>query len=306
MKLRIFFINFEPQKKYHNFDLLFNNIKFMILYNEISFETSKLVTKAYSTSFSIAVSFLNKEMQDSIYSIYGFVRLADEIVDTFHHVNQKLVFDQFEKDYYETLSIGISMNPVLHSFALTVKKYNIPAHLIEAFLKSMRADLEKLNYNNDTELKEYIYGSADVVGLMCLMVFVNGDQQLYNKLEKPAMKLGSAFQKVNFLRDLKEDVEQLDRRYFPELTKAAFDEATKNILITDIEADFCEAREGIRQLPGKSKLAVLIAFIYYKQLLTNLKRTPANKIMQSRIRVLDSTKLVLLCKAYFKYQFNII
>ncbi len=278
----------------------------MTLYNEISFKTSKLITKAYSTSFSIAVSFLNLEMQSAIYSIYGFVRFADEIVDTFHQVNKKMIFDNFEKDYYETITNGISMNPVLHSYALTVKKYNIPAHLIESFFKSMRADLDKLNYNNDIELKEYIYGSADVVGLMCLMVFVDGDPQLYNKLEKPAMKLGSAFQKVNFLRDLKEDVEQLDRCYFPELTIGAFDEATKNILITDIEADFCEARKGIRELPGKSKLAVFIAFVYYKQLLTNLKRTPANKIMQSRIRVSDPTKLLLLGKAYFKYQFNII
>ncbi len=278
----------------------------MLLFNEISFKTSKLVTKTYSTSFSIAVSFLNKEMQDAIYSVYGFVRLADEIVDTFHHVNQKLVLDNFEKDYYETLTNGISMNPVLHSFALTVKKYNISAHLIKAFLKSMRADLEKLNYNNETELKEYIYGSADVVGLMCLMVFVNGDQQLYDKLEKPAMKLGSAFQKVNFLRDLKEDVEQLDRRYFPELNMKSFDETIKHKIIADIESDFSEAKVGVKKLPGKSKLAVLIAFLYYKQLLKRLKCTPANKIMQSRIRVSDPTKLALLGKAYFKYQFNII
>jgi len=245
-------------------------------------------------------------MQDAIYSVYGFVRLADEIVDTFHHVNQKLVLDNFEKDYYETLTNGISMNPVLHSFALTVKKYNISAHLIKAFLKSMRADLEKLNYNNETELKEYIYGSADVVGLMCLMVFVNGDQQLYDKLEKPAMKLGSAFQKVNFLRDLKEDVEQLDRRYFPELNMKSFDETIKHKIIADIESDFSEAKVGVKKLPGKSKLAVLIAFLYYKQLLKRLKCTPANKIMQSRIRVSDPTKLALLGKAYFKYQFNII
>lgn len=278
----------------------------MKLYDEISFKTSKLVTRTYSTSFSIAVGFLNNEMQDAIYSIYGFVRLADEIVDTFHQVNQKLVLDNFEKDYYETLTNGISMNPVLHCFALTVKKYNIPTLLIEAFLKSMRADLDKLNYNNHTELKEYIYGSADVVGLMCLMVFVNGDQQLYDKLEKPAMKLGSAFQKVNFLRDLKEDVEQLDRRYFPELTTGTLDENTKRILIADIEVDFREAREGLKELPGKSKLAVLIAFLYYKQLLKRLKCTPANKIMQTRIRISNSTKFLLLGKAYLRYQLNII
>ena len=258
---------------------------FMLLHTEISFKTSQLVTKAYSTSFSIAVSLLNKDMQRAIYSIYGFVRFADEIVDTFHHVNQKLVLDNFERDYYEAITNNISMNPILHSFALTVKKYSIPSHLVHSFLKSMKADLNKLNYNNTSELNEYIYGSADVVGLMCLTVFVNGDQHLYNELEKPAMKLGSAFQKVNFLRDLKTDIEQLDRCYFPDFNINTFNESTKNKLITTIESDFNEAKVGIEKLPEKSKLAVFVAFVYYNQLLKNLKKTPATKIMQTRIRV---------------------
>jgi len=276
----------------------------MHLFDEISFKTSKLVTTTYSTSFSIAVGFLSKEMQYSLCSIYGFVRYADEIVDTFHHVNQKIILDNFERDFRESLAFGISMNPILHSFAITVKKYNIPVHLADSFLKSMRADLIKHNYDEAGELNEYIYGSADVVGLMCLMVFVNGDQNLYKRMEKPAMKLGSAFQKVNFLRDLKEDIEQLDRCYFPGLNKDFFNETTKKKLILDIESDFFEAEEGIKELPGKSKLAVFTAFLYYKHLLKKLKKTPANKIMQTRIRVSDRIKLYLLVKAYMKYHLN--
>lgn len=276
------------------------------MYNDVAFKTSKLVTKAYSTSFSIAVSFLGSEMRRAIYSIYGFVRFADEIVDTFHSSNQRFLLEKFEHDYYDALEKGISMNPVLHSFALTVKKYNIPAHLVDAFLKSMKADLEKHTYTSVGELNEYIYGSADVVGLMCLMVFVNGNTRQYNQLIKPAMKLGSAFQKVNFLRDLKNDVEQLDRRYFPQIDLTTFDERTKWQLIQNIEEDFQLAKEGLKQLPGKSKLAVFIAFIYYKQLLNNLKRTPASKIISTRIRVADHKKMYLLGKAYVKYQLNLI
>jgi len=278
----------------------------MDLYNEIAFKTSKLITKKYSTSFSIAVGFLANEMRQAIYSIYGFVRFADEIVDTFHTINQKLVLDNFERDYYDAITNGISMNPVLHSFALTVKKYKIPSHLIDSFIKSMKADLSKQVYNNTDELNEYIYGSADVVGLMCLMVFVNGNEQLYNDLKKPAMKLGSAFQKVNFLRDLKSDVEHLDRQYFPEFEMNNFSEDVKNDLIKNIENDFKEAKKGIVGLPGRSKLAVYIAYVYYKKLLRNLKSTPAHKLIHTRIRVADPVKLMLLGKAYVKYQLNMI
>ncbi len=276
----------------------------MDLYNEIAFKTSKLITRKYSTSFSIAVSFLSNEMRQAIYGIYGFVRFADEIVDSFHSINQKLVLDNFERDYYDAIANGISMNPVLHSFALTVNKYKIPNHLVESFLKSMKTDLNKQVYNNTDELNEYIYGSADVVGLMCLMVFVNGNEKLYNHLQKPAMKLGSAFQKVNFLRDLKSDIEHLDRRYFPQFDISNFSEDVKHELIKNIETDFKEAKKGINELPGRSKLAVYIAYTYYKKLLKNLKSTPAHKIINTRIRVASHIKLMLLGKAYVKYKLN--
>ena len=278
----------------------------MELYNAISYQTSKLITQRYSTSFSIAVSFLPNPMRQAIYSVYGFVRLADEIVDTFHHVEQGLVLANFERDFREALANGISMNPVFQAFVLTVNKYQIPISLVNSFLKSMNADLSKQVYNTSDELKEYIYGSADVVGLMCLMVFVEGDKNQYEALKQPAMKLGSAFQKVNFLRDLKADLEQLDRTYFPQFDIASFNDSMKQQLICDIETDFIEAKKGIALLPGKSKLAVYIAFIYYKRLLADIKRTPAKQIMNARISVPNTTKFLLLGKAYVDYKLNII
>ena len=278
----------------------------MDLYNEISFKTSKLITKKYSTSFSIAVSALPHEMRQSIYSIYGFVRLADEIVDSFHDVDQKLILDDFEKEYYKTLKNGISMNPVLHSFGITVNKYQFPEELVDSFLKSMRADLNKQVYDNNIELDNYIHGSANVVGLMCLLVFLDGDKERYNELKESAMKLGSAFQKVNFLRDLKADTHGLNRLYFPDVEMDNFTEEVKHVLIKDIENDFDQAKKGIRELPGKTKLAVYIAFTYYKKLLQKLKDTPADKIAKTRIRVADGTKFVLLGKAYMKYKLNTI
>lgn len=278
----------------------------MDLYNEISFRTSKLITKKYSTSFSIAVSFLEPEMKRSIYSIYGFVRLADEIVDTFHTVNQQNILDDFEKEYYKTIENGISMNPVLQSFSLTVKKYDFPPELVDSFLKSMKADLSKQIYDNNYELDNYIHGSANVVGLMCLLVFLEGDINRYYTLKHSAMKLGSAFQKVNFLRDLKADAEELQRMYFPDVDVNNFTESVKQKLIIDIENDFKEAEIGIRQLPGRAKLAVFIAFTYYKKLLHKLRSTSANDIVNSRIRVPDITKFALLSKAIMKYKLNTI
>jgi phytoene synthase len=278
----------------------------MEIYHDISFKTSKLITKSYSTSFSLAVGLLSAETRQAIYSIYGFVRLADEIVDTFHGYNQKILLKNFEHDCLEAIAGGISMNPVLHSFALTVKKYNIPIHLIDSFLLSMKTDLSKHIYENTNELNTYIYGSADVVGLMCIKAFVNGDEKLYDELEKPAMKLGSAFQKVNFLRDLKADVEQLDRKYFPDFDVHAFDETTKNGLVKNIEKDFQEAKEGVKRLPGRSKLAVLVAFDFYLELLEKIRNTPANEIVKTRIRVSDPMKMWLLGKAWMKYKFNLI
>jgi phytoene/squalene synthetase len=278
----------------------------MEIYHDISFKTSKLITKSYSTSFSLAVGLLSPETRQAIYSIYGFVRVADEIVDTFHGYNQKILLKNFENDCLEAIASGISMNPVLHSFAITVKKYNIPIHFIDSFLLSMKTDLSKHVYENTSELNTYIYGSADVVGLMCIKAFVNGDEKLYNELEKPAMKLGSAFQKVNFLRDLKADVEQLDRKYFPDFDIHSFDEKTKNALVKNIEEDFREAHEGVKRLPGRSKLAVLVAFDFYLELLRKIRNTPANEIVKTRIRISDPMKIWLLGKAWMKYKLKLI
>jgi phytoene/squalene synthetase len=276
----------------------------MNLYDEVSFKTSKIFTKKYSTSFSIAVSFLPGKMKKAIYSLYGFVRVADEIVDTFFDADQKRLLDEFESDFYKALEDGISVNPILHSFSKTVKEFNIPLNLVDSFLKSMKADLSKQVYVDESELREYIYGSADVVGLMCLRVFTDADDELYKQLEIPAMKLGSAFQKVNFLRDLKADVELLNRAYFPDFDRNTFDESKRNILVTDIEKDFRDALTGIKRLPGKSKLAVLIAYTYYKKLLLKIKHTPADRILSERIRIRNSHKIVLFGKAYVKYRLN--
>lgn len=246
------------------------------------------------------------EMRRAIYSIYGFVRLADEIVDTFHESNQEFLLNDFKKEYYKTLQQGISMNPILHSFGITVTKYQFPDELVDSFLKSMKSDLNKQVYETNSELDSYIHGSANVVGLMSLLVFLNGDKQRYNELKEPAMKLGSAFQKVNFLRDLKADSHELNRLYFPDVEIDNFTEEAKDQLVADIERDFDEAEKGIKELPGKSKLAVYIAFIYYKKLLQKLKQTPADEIVKTRIRVPDSTKFLLFTKARVKYKLNLI
>jgi len=276
------------------------------LYNNVSFETSKLVTTAYSTSFSRAVSFLDCEIRDAIYSIYGFVRLADEIVDTFHDYDKHSLIDRFEKNFYEALNEGISLNPVLNSFQLTVKKYNIDDELIQAFLKSMKLDLSRLEHNSKDETDEYIYGSAEVVGLMCLKVFVNKDENLYNELKIPARKLGSAFQKVNFLRDLKNDTENLKRQYFHNLAGSNFDEEIKAEIIRDIENDFSSSVAGMKKLPRNSRLGVMIAFYYYKNLLKKIKRTPAERLLEKRIRVPDIIKMLLLYKAVLANKYNIV
>ncbi len=276
------------------------------LYDDVSFKVSKLVTRTYSTSFSIAVSFLDKEMQMAIYSIYGFVRSADEIVDTFLDHDKAALLDKFENDYYEAHRIGISLNLILHSFQLTVNRYKIPDELIRAFLSSMRSDLYKTRYSSKTEMDTYIYGSADVVGLMCLAVFTEGNSSMYESLKEPAMRLGSAFQKVNFLRDLKNDTESLDRQYFPEMRNGVFDDSIKYKIIADIDNDFTSARKGISELPEKARLAVLIAFYYYKRLVKKIKCTPADKLVASRIRISDTLKLALLLKALIIHKLRMI
>ncbi len=278
----------------------------MQLYHNSTFHVSKLITHKYSTSFSLATSLIEKEKRDAIYSVYGFVRFADEIVDTFHEFDKKYLLDKFESDYYDAVKHGISLNPILNSFQISVKKYKIPDEHIQAFLNSMKCDLEKKEYKSKTEADEYIYGSADVVGLICLKIFCNGDQKLYDELKHSAMKLGSAFQKVNFLRDLKNDMEILDRSYFPEIANLRFNEENKMLIIEDIENDFKTAYTGIKRLPHKSKLAVLIAYYYYQILLRKIKRTPSNKIVETRIRISNSKKMLLLLKAMFVYKFNLI
>ena len=243
------------------------------LYNDVSFRISRIVTRSYSTSFSIAVSFLNSEERNAIYSIYGFVRFADEIVDTFHDFDKTGLLTGFEDNYYKAFQNGMSLNPVLHSFQATVKKYSIPDELIQSFLKSMKADLVKNGSYSKPEIDEYIYGSAEAVGLMCLCVFVKGNRNLYDELQYPAMKLGSAFQKVNFLRDLKNDIYDLNRIYFPELDINTFNQKIKNRIIEDIEADFTASLSGIKKLPKNAKLPVLIAYYYYLHLLNKIRDT---------------------------------
>ena len=276
------------------------------LYDQVSFEASKLVTKSYSSSFSSATSLLDPEVREAVYSIYGFVRYADEIVDTFHGYDKEHLLSSFENEFYEGLRYGISMNPVLHSFQQTVRKYHIPDEFIRAFLKSMRADISKSVYLHENEMQEYIYGSADVVGLMCLKVFVNGDEDLFNRLKSPAMRLGSAFQKVNFLRDLKDDTEELDRRYFPQLNKSVFDSKAKEEIIKSIDEDFKAALTGIRLLPGRSRLAVYVAYRYYRLLLKKLKNASAETILTHRIRVAGPVKAMLMLKSLADYRLGLI
>jgi phytoene synthase len=276
------------------------------LYNDVSYNISKIVTRSYSTSFSIAVSFLNPEARNSIYSIYAFVRLADEIVDTFHDYDKANLLNDFENDYYKSYHEGISLNPVLHSFQHTVKKYDIPDELIQAFLKSMKVDLVKQGSYNKSEIKEYIHGSAEAVGLMCLYVFVRGDKSLYEELKHPAMMLGSAFQKVNFIRDLKSDTQELGRNYFPELDGITLNQESKELIIRDIEADFSASFQGIRKLPKDAKIPVLIAYYYYLSLLHKIRRTPFRELANKRIRIPNFKKYLLLNKAYLAAKLGLV
>ena len=275
-------------------------------FSDLSFELSAIITKKYSTSFSSAVALLEKEKREAIYGIYAFVRFADEIVDTFHQSDKEYLLNKFEEDLNYALSEQISMNTVLYAFALTVKKYRIPDHLIRSFLDSMKLDLYKSEYLSEHEIKAYIYGSADVVGLMCLCVFLDGNKSIYDKLKMNAMALGAAFQKVNFLRDLKNDIHELNRTYFPNVNKNNFDEKAKQSIIENIENDFTTALIGIKQLPGRSKSAVLIAYFYYSSLLKKLKNTPANKILETRIRINNFIKSILFLKSYFYFLLKLI
>ena len=277
------------------------------LFDSVSNDCSKLVTKSYSTSFSLAVNMLSAEIRKDIYNIYGFVRFADEIVDTFHDYDKEQLMIHFERDYYLSKEQGISLNPILNSFQQTVNKYNISDEMVQAFLKSMKADLSKTEYKTKEEYDDYIYGSADVVGLMCLKVFVNGNEELYETLKDAAMRLGSAFQKVNFLRDLKDDFELLNRSYFPNVDLGKLNAISKQLIIDEIEADFDYAyKHGILKLPIEAKFGVYMAYRYYRRLLQKLKAVPSEKIMDTRIRISDPMKINLLARSYVKYKLNII
>lgn len=274
------------------------------IYQRLCFDISKQFTKAYSTSFFSATRFFNRDIRYAIHSIYGFVRLADEIVDSFHGFPQQKLLQRFQEDYYIARDQGISTNPILQSFLHTVEKYGIPDEYIHSFLKSMHVDLKKKEYKTLIETKQYIYGSADVVGLMCLKVFSENNDSLFESLHIPAMRLGSAFQKVNFLRDLRKDVFILGRNYFPNLAIKNFDENIKNEIIKDIEEDFKIAYSGIIKLPSNSRLAVMVAYRYYLKLLKKIKKTPSHKIISKRVRVSNLKKFVLLSDITLKQIFT--
>jgi phytoene/squalene synthetase len=276
------------------------------LFDQTSERISQVVTRKYSTSFSLAVNLLVPKIRKDIYNIYAFVRLADEIVDSFHGFEKERLLDKFEEDYYEAFEDGISLNPVLNAFQYTVKKNNIDDIQIQHFLKSMRRDLTQSNYESYADYQDYIYGSADVVGLMCLKVFVQGDQEKYDELKYYAEKLGSAFQKVNFLRDIKADMEQLDRSYFPNLNQSQFNHTTKQQIVEDIDNDFYIALQGIKKLPLEAKLGVYTAYLYYRKLLKKLKRTPYHEIMQARVRVSNPMKIGLLVRSFATIKLNLL
>ncbi len=276
------------------------------IFDIVSQNCSKNVTETYSTSFSLATRMLGPSIRQDIYNIYGFVRFADEIVDSFHGYDKELLFTRFEQSMKDALTDRISLNPILNSFQHTVHRYNIDNELITSFMDSMRMDLSKAIYTTDQEFKDYIYGSADVVGLMCLKVFVKGDSQKYEDLKDAAMNLGSAFQKVNFLRDLKEDYETLSRSYFPNTNFEALDENSKQNIILEIEDNFNKGYKGILLLPHEAKLGVFVAYRYYRRLLKKLQQTPAVEIKNKRIRVPNVEKLGLLTRSYVKYQLNLV
>ena len=275
------------------------------LFEKTSAKCSKITTQIYSTSFSLGIKMLAKDYREPIYGIYGFVRLADEIVDTFDRTDKAELLAEFKSSTYQSIDRQISLNPILYSFQKVVNTYQIGKDLIEPFFESMAQDLNKTEYN-PTQYTEYIYGSAEVVGLMCLRVFCNGNIEQYNHLKSFARALGSAFQKVNFLRDIKSDVEDRGRVYFPYLDLSEFNELNKKVIIEDVKKDFAEAFKGIKQLPLSCRFGVYTAYIYYLKLLEKIERTNAHKIMESRIRVGDGEKLTLLAKSYVKYKLNAI
>lgn len=275
------------------------------LFDDLSAQCSKKATQQYSTSFSLGIKLLDKSLHRSIYGIYGFVRFADEIVDSFHGYNKEELLSKFRKDTYEAIDNGISLNPILNEFQKVVKDYNVDHKWIDTFLKSMEMDLSD-KYHDVLSYKDYILGSAEVVGLMCLHVFVNGDESKFNELKPYAMSLGSAFQKVNFLRDLKADYEALGRTYFPGVDMESFTIEHKLQIEEDISADFKMALIGIKKLPRKSRGGVYLAYVYYLQLFRKIKETPVEKIMESRIRVPNISKMGLMFQSIVQHELNLL
>jgi len=274
-------------------------------YDNLSAECSRLTTLRYSTSFSLGIYFLHKKLRQPIYSIYGFVRLADEIVDSFHGFDKAYLLEKFRKDCYESIEHGISLNPILHSFQQVVNEYNIETELVDLFLDSMEMDLKEEQYTPD-KYNKYILGSAQVVGLMCLRVFTSGDKNAYDQLRESAMLLGSAFQKVNFLRDLNADYQLLNRSYFPGVDLSAFGDVQKQQIENEIEGEFRAALQGIRRLPCEARSGVYLAYIYYLELFKKIKKASAKKVMNERIRISNGHKVGLMFDSLIRYKMNAI
>lgn len=259
-----------------------------------------MTTTSYSTSFSLGIKFFSNKFHDPIYGIYGFVRFADEIVDSFHDYDKAALLERYRKDTYEAIDAGISLNPIINNFQNVVREYEIDKELIESFLTSMKMDLTKDSYTPD-QYKQYIVGSAEVVGLMCLKVFCERDQVKYNSLKEQAMKLGSAFQKINFLRDLKADYHGLGRTYFPGVDISKWDDKIKSEIEEDIASDFSEALEGVRRLPKGARFGVYVAYVYFFELFVKIRKKPASEVLAQRVRLSNTTKYFLLVKAYYKH-----
>jgi 15-cis-phytoene synthase len=275
------------------------------LFDKVSIRCSRLTTNLYSTSFSFGIRCLDKSLRDPIYSIYGFVRFADEIVDTLHDFDKKLLLDRFRSETYQAIEEKISLNPILNSFQATVNRSGIEHEIIEQFLYSMEMDLSCRNHDQQS-FSQYILGSAEVVGLMCLKVFCNGDQNLYKSLTPYAMRLGAAFQKINFLRDLNADYIGMGRSYFPGLAVENFNERSKKEIEAAIAEDFQQGYLGIRKLPRSARLGVYVAYIYYKALFNKIKNTPSEHVLRQRIRIPNRHKAGLLAYSYVKHQLNLI
>lgn len=275
------------------------------LFDEVSYKCSKITTKTYSTSFSFGILALHKSIRKPVYNIYGFVRFADEIVDSFHDYDKSILFNKFKADAFLSIDDKISLNPILNSFQETVNAYSIDLSLINNFLDSMEMDLSKKSYNKEN-YNDYIHGSAEVVGLMCLKVFLNGDEHLYNKLKPSAMSLGSAFQKINFLRDANVDYSLLGRSYFPDVQMNSFSQEDKLKIEKDIEKDFKDALVGIKMLPSSSRGGVYLSYLYYYHLFRKIKFLPSSRVLEERIRIPNIEKMFLMFKAIFKNELNLI